>query len=64
MIKRQSILRVIYGLMAIIAIASAIAYFIIRKDKEWTAFYIACCGGVLVVNLVIVAVFVRKNFKP
>jgi hypothetical protein len=49
--------------MAIIAIASVIAYFILVKDKEWMAFYLACCGGVLIVNLIIVAIFVRKNLK-
>lgn len=63
MIKRQSILRVIYVLMAIIAAASILFYFIIVKDREWLACYIACCGGVLIVNLIFVIIFVRKNFK-
>jgi hypothetical protein len=49
--------------MALIAIASAIAYFVIVQDREWLAFYVACCGGVLIVNLIILAVFVYKNFK-
>ena len=63
MIKKQLILRVIFVLMAIIAIASTIAYFVNVKEKEWTAFYWACCGGVLIVNLIIMAIFVQKNLK-
>ena len=63
MIKKQIILRVIFVLMAIIAIASVIAYFVLVKDREWTAFFAACCGGVLIVNLIIMAIFVQKNFK-
>ena len=61
--KRQIILRVIYVLMAIIAITSVITYFVIARDREWLAFYVACCGGLLIVNLIIITVFVRKNLK-
>ena len=60
---RQTILRVIYVLIAIIAIASVIAYFVLVKDRKWMAFYIACCGGLMIVNLIIVIIFVRKNLK-
>jgi len=63
MSKRQIILRVIYVLMAIIAIATVIAYFVLVRDREWLAFYVACCGGLLIVNLIIIALFVRKNIK-
>jgi hypothetical protein len=64
MIKKQTILRIVYVLMAIVAIASVIAYFILLRDRgEWMAFYVACCGGVLIVNLFFVVIFVRKNFK-
>jgi hypothetical protein len=62
-LMKRIILRVIYVLISIIAIASIIAYFILVKDREWMAFYIACCGGVLVINLVVIAFLVRKNFK-
>ena len=61
--KKQIILRVIFVLMAIIALASVISYFVLVKDKEWTAFFAACCGGVLIVNLIIMAIFVQRNFK-
>jgi len=60
---KKIILRVIYILTAIISIASVIAYFLLVKEREWTAFYVACCGGVLVVNLIVMAFLVRKNFK-
>jgi len=63
MSKKQIILRIIYVLMAIIAIASVIAYFVIARNREWLAFYVACCGGLLIVNLIIITVFVRKNLK-
>jgi len=62
--RKKLILRIIYVLMAIITIASVIAYFVLVKDRgEWMAFYVACCGGVLVINLIIIAFFVHKNFK-
>ena len=60
---KQLILHIIYVLMAILTIASAIAYLVLVKDREWMAFYVACCGGVLVINLIIIAFFVHKNFK-
>ena len=63
MIKRRTALRVIYVLIAIIVIASVIAYFVLVKDREWTAFFVAFCGGLSIVNLIIVIIFVRKNFK-
>ena len=63
MSKKQIILRVIYILIAFIALASIIIYFVLARDREWLAFYVACCGGLLIVNLIIVTVFVRKNFK-
>jgi len=62
-IKKQIVLRVMYVLIAIIVIASVIAYFVLVKDREWAAFFVACCGGLLVVNLIIIIIFVQKNFK-
>ena len=71
MIKKQSILRVIYILMALIAIASVIAYFVLVREnveitdeqKEWLAIYITFIGGVLIVNLLFIGIFVHKNLK-
>jgi len=61
--KKQIVLRVIYVIMALIAIASTIAYFVLVRDREWMAFYVVCCGVALIVNLIFVAIFVHKNFK-
>ena len=61
--KKQIILRIIFILMAFIAIASVIAYFVLVRDRKWLAFYVACCGGILIINLIIIIVFVSKNFK-
>jgi len=60
---KHTILRVIYVLMALIAVASIIAYFILVKDREWMAFFVACCGGLMIINLIILVFFLRKNFK-
>jgi len=63
MIKKQIIQRIIYVLIAIIVIASVISYFVLVKDREWMAFFVVCCGGVLIVNLIIMVIFVQKNLK-
>jgi len=64
MTKRQIILRIIYVLMALIAIASVITYFVlVRIDKGLLAFYMAFGGGLLIINLIIITLFVRKNIK-
>jgi Na+/citrate or Na+/malate symporter len=47
----------------LILIATVITCFtFLRKEKEWLAFYIACCGGVLTVNLILSIILVNKNF--
>ncbi len=61
--KRKKVIKVLLFLIVIIAMAATVAYFIYEPDKPWLAFYIACCGGVLVVNLIISVIFVSKNFK-
>jgi hypothetical protein len=63
MIKKRTILRVIYVLIAVMAIATVIAYFVLVKDREWLAFYVVCCGGLMIVNLIILIFFVRKNLR-
>ena len=49
--KRTVILRTLAVLMGLITIGTVVAYFLLRPNREWLAFYVACCGGVLVVNL-------------
>ncbi|MDR1747045.1 MAG: hypothetical protein LBR49_07225 [Tannerella sp.] len=61
--KRVVISRILLILMGLIVIAAIVAYFILQPDKPWLAFYVACCAGVCVVNLVICLIFVRKNVK-
>ena len=63
MSKKRTILRILYVLVAIIAISSVISYVILMKEKEWMAFYLACCGGVLILNLIMIIIFVNKNLK-
>ena len=62
--KRGKIIRrVIYFLMAATAVGCAAAYFMMRGDRPWLAFYVACCGGVMIANLMILLLFVRRNIK-
>ncbi|MDR2914136.1 MAG: hypothetical protein LBV74_04800 [Tannerella sp.] len=61
--KKKKTVKILLILIAFIIIAAAIAYFKYEPEKPWLAFYIACCGGVLVVNLIISVIFVSKNFK-
>jgi hypothetical protein len=63
MTKKAIIQRIIFIMTALIAVAAGVSYFIFRHEKPWTAFYVACCGGVLIINLIIMLIFVRKNFK-
>jgi len=63
MSKKQTILRILYILTAVIAVSSVISYLILMKEKEWMAFYLACCGGVLILNLIMIIIFVNKNMK-
>ena len=43
--KRTVILRTLAVLMGLITVGTAVAYFVLRTDREWLAFYVACCGG-------------------
>lgn len=45
----------------IIAIGSMIMYFVLKPEKPWMAFYVACCGGILIVNLILSMIFIKKN---
>lgn len=61
--KKKLFTRVLLFLAGLTAVATAISYFVIRAEKPLLAFYIACCGGVIVVNFLISLILVRKNFK-
>ena len=61
--NKKTLTRVLLGLTAITLVASVIAYFVMKPEKPWLAFYVACCGGVLVFNFLISLFLVNKNFK-
>ena len=48
--NKKTLTRVLLGLIAITTVATVIAYFVIKPDRPWMAFYVACCGGVLAVS--------------
>ena len=61
--NKKTLTRVLLGLIAITTVATVIAYFVIKPDRPWMAFYVACCGGVLVFNFLISLFLVKKNLK-
>jgi uncharacterized membrane protein len=61
--NKKTLTRVLIGLIAITIVATVIAYFVIKPDRPWMAFYVACCGGVLVFNFLISLFLVNKNLK-
>ena len=61
--NKKTLTRILCGLIAVTTLATVIAYFVIKPDKPWMAFYIACCGGVLVFNFLLSLFLVNKNFK-
>jgi zinc transporter ZupT len=61
--KKKIILKILAGLSILAALATVITYFVLRTDRPWMAFYFACCGGIIVVNLLITLFLVNKNFK-
>ncbi|RHJ95255.1 hypothetical protein [Parabacteroides bouchesdurhonensis] len=61
--NKKTLTRVLIGLIIITTIASVIAYFVMKPEKPWMAFYMACCGGVLVFNFLVSLFLVNKNLK-
>ncbi len=61
--NKKTLTRVLLGLIAITTVATVIAYFVIKPDRPWMAFYVACCGGVLVFNFLISLFLVNKTLK-
>ena len=61
--NKKTLTRVLIGLIIICVIGFMIAYFALKGEKPWLAFYVACCGGVLVFNFLISLFLVNKNFK-
>ena len=61
--NKKTLTRVLWGLIAITVIATVITYFVMKPDRPWMAFYVACCGGVLVFNFLVSLFLVNKNLK-
>ncbi|HIX75800.1 MAG TPA: hypothetical protein H9977_12325 [Candidatus Parabacteroides intestinipullorum] len=61
--NKRTLTHVLLGLSAFTIIATIIAYFVIKEDRPWLAFYVACCGGVLVFNFLISLFLVNKYLK-
>jgi hypothetical protein len=57
------ILYILVGLTCLTALATVVAYFVLKNERPWMAFYIACCGGILVLNLLATTFFIHKNFR-
>ena len=61
--NKKTFTRALVGLAVLTDVATLIAYFVLRTEKPWLAFYVGCCGGVLVFNFLISLFLVNKNFK-
>jgi len=61
--KKKIILLVLTVIIIMIILATVIAYFVLKQEKPWTAFYIACGGGVIAFNFLASLFLVYKNFK-
>lgn len=61
--KKKLITRILLVLIGLTIVASVIAYFVFQREKPLLAFFIACCGGVLVLNFGFSLFLVQKNFK-
>ena len=59
--NKKTFTRVLIGLSVITAVATLITYFVMKPEKPWLAFYVACCGGVLVFNFLISLFLVNKR---
>ncbi|MDR0995080.1 MAG: hypothetical protein LBL81_02180 [Tannerella sp.] len=60
---KKFVTRSLLILAALVAVAATVAYFVLRAQRPWLAFFLACCGGVLVFNFLLILYFVHKNFK-
>ena len=61
--NKKTLTRALTGLIILTVIATVITYFVMKPDRPWMAFYMDCCGGVLVFNFLISLFLVNKNLK-
>ena len=60
MSRKKKVIRILLILIGLIAATAVYFYFTL---PQWKAFYLACCGGVLILNLVFAIFFINRNFK-
>ena len=58
--KKKKIIRVLYILIGLIAVATLYFYF---TSPEWKALFYAGTGILLIINLVFAVFFIKRNFK-
>lgn len=51
------------GLIGLTVVTAVIAYWVLKSDRPWMAFFVACCGGVLVFNFLLSIFLINKNLK-
>jgi hypothetical protein len=61
--KRTVIVRIIYILMAATVIGGTATWCVMRDGRPWMALFVAGCCGVMVANLAILLIFVRRNIR-
>lgn len=54
---------IVGGITMLIGLAAVTAYFVIKPEKPWMAFYILCAGGVIIVNCLVSLFLINKNLK-
>ena len=59
--NKKTFTRVLIGLSVITAVATLITYFVMKPEKPWLAFYVACCGGVLILGGELNDVLIEMN---
>lgn len=61
--NKKLITRILLALIVLTIFATVILYFVYQNEKPMMAFYLACSGGLFVINFSITLFFIRKNFK-
>ncbi len=61
--KKKLLTRILLIIIALIVLATVIVYFVYQGEKPLFATFLACCGGILVLNFSLILFFIRKNFK-
>jgi uncharacterized membrane protein len=60
MVKRKTILTVLWVIIALIASTAIVSLIVL---PQWKGIFIAGTGGFLILNLFLIMFFIRKNYK-